>query len=265
MENFWAKIHEWFNIPYRLHVQEAGSGPIIIMLHGIATSSESWSRLLPLLTPRFRCITIDLLGFGQSPKPDWYGYTPDEHIKNIHHTIKRLRLNEPFILMGHSMGSLLALHYANKYPQNVGRLALLSPPVYLTRRDVIKARKVWRDTLYSRAYRYFRTHKTFTIKGSQKLKRVALKDNPFLVTEETWLAFSKSLEECIEKQNVKHDLKTVTTPVDIFYGSLDQLIIGSNIRKLDKYSHIGLHKVRSGHTIGVKYSLSVAAFLNSLI
>jgi pimeloyl-ACP methyl ester carboxylesterase len=218
--------------------------------------------LLPLVGPNFQTVTVDLVGFGKSPKPLWYSYTPEEHIKAVHHTLKRLKVQKPYILVGHSLGSLLALHYANKYPNEVERLVLLSPPVYFTSAEAKKALLKWHDMIYARAYRYIRLHKGLTIKGAKQLKNLVLKNNSFEITEETWLPFSKSLEECIEKQDVVADLSNVECPVDIFYGSLDQLIINSNIRKLSKHPNVALHKVRGGHLVNDRYAKSVANILN---
>jgi pimeloyl-ACP methyl ester carboxylesterase len=263
VENLLSKFHQWFGIPYRLHVQSNGSGPVIILLHGIATSSKSWNHLIPYLKNDHRVITIDLLGFGLSPKPNWYAYTPEEHVKNIHYTIKKLKINEPFILIGHSMGSLLALHYANKHPKNIRHLYLLSPPIYLSKKDAQKARKVWRDTLYARAYKYIRLHKNFTLKGARGLKFLALKNNPFSITEETWLSFSKSLEECIEKQDVVKDLEQLNYSLDVFYGRLDNLLIKKNIHQVFEPSKANLHITRGSHLISDKYARSVAGLITS--
>jgi pimeloyl-ACP methyl ester carboxylesterase len=228
------------------------------MLHGIATSSISWEKLVPYLSQNFTCITIDLLGFGESPKPDWYSYTPDEHIRNINYTVKKLKVNQPYVLAGHSMGSLLALHYAANYPHNIKQLLILSPPIYKNKTEAAKARKIWRDILYARAYRYIRTHKNFTLKGASGLKRLVLKNNPFSITDETWLAFSRSLEECIEKQNVSSDLAKIHCPVDIFYGTLDRLLIKNNIKIVANPPTISLHAIKSGHLINDKYARVVA-------
>jgi pimeloyl-ACP methyl ester carboxylesterase len=263
MENFKAKIHEWLGIPYTLHVHSVGKGPTIIMLHGIATSSKSWNYLVPLLSSKHRCVTVDLIGFGQSPKPDWYSYTPNEHIKNVHHTIKKLGIKEPFILVGHSMGALLAVHYARQHPNRISRLILLSPPIYNTSSEVKKAKRLWRELFYSRAYKYIRTHKNFTLKGAAGLKYLVLRNNPFLINESTWLSFSKSLENSIEKQNIVDDLEQIFCPVDIIYGTLDQLLIKKNIQAFSKLKYVHIHPIRNGHVINLRYSLAVAKLLES--
>jgi pimeloyl-ACP methyl ester carboxylesterase len=258
MENILSKFHQWFKIPYRLHSNTIGRGPTIILLHGIATSSESWNKLTPYLKNNFKCITIDLLGFGRSPKPHWYSYSPDDHVKNIHHTIRKLKIKEPYILIGHSMGSLLAAHYANKHPRLIKGLHMLSPPIYLTKAEAKKARKVWRDMLYAKAYKYLRSHKNFTLKSARGLKFSLLKNNPFSITEDTWIAFSKSLEMCIEKQNVVNDLEQLHCPITIYYGTLDQLLIKKNIHSVFKSKNIKIYDIRQGHLVGDKYARFVA-------
>jgi pimeloyl-ACP methyl ester carboxylesterase len=257
-ENVLAKFHQWFDVPYRLHSTVVGEGPTIVMLHGIATTSASWDKLVPYLENNYKCATLDLIGFGQSPKPDWYSYSPDDHIRSINYTVKKLKIKEPFILVGHSMGSLLALHYAANHPEKVKQLYMLSPPVYLTKKDAQKARKIWRDMIYARAYKYIRTHKNFTLKGARGLKRLVLKNNPFSITDDTWLAFSKSLEECIEKQDVVYDLKQIASPVEVFYGTLDQLLIKNNIHKFLSDPKVRMTTLRNGHLISDKYARLVA-------
>jgi pimeloyl-ACP methyl ester carboxylesterase len=263
VENIFSRFHEWLNWPYKLHTVTQGKGPTIVMLHGIATSSASWNYLVPYLRQNYTCVTVDLIGFGKSPKPDWYSYTPNEHVKNIHHTISKTKIKKPFIIVGHSMGGLLALHYARQYPKDISHLYLLSPPIYLSKKDAQTAKRIWRDMLYARAYKYIRLHKKFTLKGVKGLKVLALKNNPFSISEETWLPFSKSLEECIEKQNVIADIEHINCPIDVFYGTLDQLLIKNNIRKISAHSNIKLHDIRNGHLISDKYARFAANIISS--
>jgi pimeloyl-ACP methyl ester carboxylesterase len=260
MEKISAKFHEWLGIPYKLHTQQSGEGPVIIMLHGIATSSASWKSMLPFLVAHYRCITIDLVGFGKSPKPNWYSYTPEEHTASIHRTIKSLKLKEPFVLMGHSMGSLLALQYASDYPGNVSRLIMLSTPIYNTPSEADKARIKWRLALYSKAYKYIRNNKDRTLKNAKRISKIP-RNKSFEITEKTWIPFSKSLEECIEKQKVKENIANTNIPIDIYYGTLDQLLVKSNILMLSKHKNVKLHPVRAGHFISSRYAQSVADYL----
>lgn len=257
-ENLSVKFHQWFKVPYRLHTQSRGSGPVVILLHGIATSGESWQHLRTLLEHNFKCISIDLVGFGKSPKPEWYSYTPAEHVRNIELTINKLNQKSPFILVGHSMGALLAAHYTARNPARVRQLFLLSPPLYFGASQVQAAKRLWRETALNQTYKYLRTHKNFTLKGATNLKKFPLKNNPFMISEETWLAFSKSLEECIEKQNFRADIEQIHCPINIIYGSLDQLLVKKNIKQLGSFDNVKIQTLRAAHTINLAYAAFVA-------
>ena len=106
-----------------LHIAgDSGTGPVVVMVHGIASSSSAtFQNLVPLLEPSFRCILIDLLGFGESPAPDDAEYTLEEHVAALAATIATLKLTEPFVLVGHSLGALIAARYAARFRKQVRR------------------------------------------------------------------------------------------------------------------------------------------------
>ena len=92
-------LRDAFRRPPLLHVAtDAGSGPPVIMIHGIASSSVTFERLVPLVEPHHRVIAIDLLGFGESPAPEDAEYTIAEHTAALTRTIAALKLREPFVL-----------------------------------------------------------------------------------------------------------------------------------------------------------------------
>ncbi|MFH1906090.1 MAG: alpha/beta hydrolase [Chloroflexota bacterium] len=69
---------------------------------------------------------MDPLGFGDSPKP-WSRYTIDRHVDALYQTLKN---ENRFVLIGHSMGTLLSIAYAARHPEQVERLVLLSIPFF---------------------------------------------------------------------------------------------------------------------------------------
>jgi len=258
-DTFW---HKTLRRPYRLHVVDHGGGPVIIMLHGLAASSEDWNLLVPLLAPRYRCITIDLIGFGKSPKPQWYGYTMSDHVSAIHHTIRRLGLREPFILAGHSLGSLLATHYTRRYPGEIERLLLLSPPIYAPL-DVItnKAARL-RNRLLLRLYRLLRTHPRATPENFARLSRLLPLPKSISAHPETWIPFTRTLEHCIEQQTMLDDIVQLRLPIDIFYGSRDQVIIAPTIEALAAQPGVTIHKLNAPHDLTPRYAQTVLDVLS---
>jgi pimeloyl-ACP methyl ester carboxylesterase len=256
--------HRYLGKPYRLHVNDhGGSGPVVILLHGLASSSANWVELIPLLKDTHRCISVDLLGFGDSPKPQWCAYTMDDHLRAVQAAIRRLRLRQPFTLVGHSLGSLLATRYARDHAADVDRLVLLSPPVYAPLHTIASRAARQRTSLYLRAYSFLRTHKRFTPENIQRLSRIIPQVRFILVSRETWKPFIRSLEQCIEHQTLIADISTVKATIDIFYGVFDELIVPYNIRQLAKVRDVRLYPLRVNHVVGKRYSLAVAKVLLS--
>ncbi len=100
----------------KMHYVEAGSGTPILLLHGVPTSCYVWRNVIPHLSTLGRCIAPDLIGFGQSDKPN-IDYTVFDHINYIEHFIKALNLKK-VILVTHDWGSVIGLDYAMKNENN---------------------------------------------------------------------------------------------------------------------------------------------------
>ena len=109
-------------------MREHGGGEPLVLLHGLASSNRYWGDLSGLAGKRYRVLAPDLLGFGRSPKPPLSEYAPADHLAALRPAL-RARIDGPFSLLGHSLGSLLALHYAAAYPADVRALILVSLPV----------------------------------------------------------------------------------------------------------------------------------------
>jgi pimeloyl-ACP methyl ester carboxylesterase len=256
--------HKYLRRPYKLKVHDhGGKGPVIILLHGLASSSANWDPLIPLLRDKYRCITIDLVGFGDSPKPQWYRYTMEEHIRDIRRTIAGLHLREPFTLAGHSLGSLIATRYARVLPRHVSRLVLLSPPVYAPL-DTIDSRTArQRTSMYLQAYKYLRSNKRINVDTFVSLSRIIPPLKFLVLNRATWLPFVRSLEQCIENQTIIKDIAEVPAPVDIFYGIFDEVVVTYNVRSLAKIRDVTLHPLKINHIVGKRYAAAVAKVLTT--
>lgn len=236
--------------PPLLHVAEdTGSGPPVVLLHGIASSSVTWENVVPLIRERHRAISIDLLGFGRSPAPPDAEYTIEEHVASLHRTIRKLRLGEPCVLVGHSMGALIATRYAAVHSNEVGRLVLVAPPIYVTPAALGAPVDRAGMDIYLRVYEFLRTNKEFTIRAAAGLSRLSPIKNLLDVSERNWRAFVLSLEKAIESQTTVTDLVEVDAPVHLVYGSLDPFLHPAGIRIAEKLRGVTAHKVAGGDHI----------------
>jgi pimeloyl-ACP methyl ester carboxylesterase len=131
-------IHDWTDIDWtahthttflrggRVHYLDIGSGPALVLLHGLGMSWRVWLRNLADLARDHRVVAVDLPGFGQSSRLPWRfdlgGHA--EVVIDLLHRIDAL----PCTLVGHSLGGLVAQHAALRMGADVDALILTSSP-----------------------------------------------------------------------------------------------------------------------------------------
>ncbi|PZR12813.1 MAG: hypothetical protein DI536_14715 [Archangium gephyra] len=92
----------------KLHVDDVGAGPVVVFAHGTPTWSYEWRHLVAALQPTHRCITVDHLGFGRSPRPADADYSPEAHAERFAEVIGELGLTK-YTLVVHDFGGPIAL------------------------------------------------------------------------------------------------------------------------------------------------------------
>lgn len=107
-------------VAYRL----AGSGPPIVLIHGITASSVVWELVAPQLARHYTVLAPDLLGHGQSAKPRG-DYSMGAFASGIRDLVVSLELG-PATVVGHSLGGGVAMQFSYQFPDRVQRLALVS-------------------------------------------------------------------------------------------------------------------------------------------
>ncbi|QUY45628.1 alpha/beta fold hydrolase [Acaryochloris marina] len=105
--------------------QDEGRGPVVLLLHGFLSESSCWRAVTQILKNKYRCISLDLLGFGESSKPE-IDYKIESQVSYIHHFMKALCIDS-FYIIGHSLGGWIAASYALKYKESVLGLVLAAP------------------------------------------------------------------------------------------------------------------------------------------
>ncbi|KAI3911280.1 hypothetical protein MKW92_000344 [Papaver armeniacum] len=107
----------------------------VLFIHGFISSSSFWTETLfpnfsDVTKSSYRLLAVDLLGFGRSPKPTDSLYTLRDHIDMIERSVIEPYKVKSFHIVAHSLGCILALALAVKYPGSVKSLTLLSPPYF---------------------------------------------------------------------------------------------------------------------------------------
>ncbi|MBI2866099.1 MAG: alpha/beta fold hydrolase [Chloroflexi bacterium] len=106
----------------QLFYEVAGSGPPLLLVHGLGSDHTTWAEIAPILTRHFQLILPDLRGFGQSDKPSGE-YTPAVFSADLGRLLETLGIPQAFVL-GHSMGGIVALRLALDFPQQVRALVV---------------------------------------------------------------------------------------------------------------------------------------------
>jgi thioesterase CepJ len=108
----------------RIHVEEAGSGEPLLLIHGLGMSTALWVHQWPVFTARFRTLALDLRGFGRSSKPDVPGAYAIERLAEDVAEVLRERAAAPCHVLGTSMGGFVAQRLALAEPTLVRSLIL---------------------------------------------------------------------------------------------------------------------------------------------
>lgn len=108
------------NISY----SDTGKGTAIVLLHGFLENKNMWKEFVSDLSIKYRVITVDLLGHGDT---ECLGYihSMEDNADAVHEVLSKLRIRKA-IFVGHSMGGYVALAFAELFPEHIKGLVLLN-------------------------------------------------------------------------------------------------------------------------------------------
>src|SRR3984957_17128779 len=109
---------------YRRAFRVAGSGPAILLIHGIGDNSTTWSTVQSKLAQRFPVIAPDLLGHGKSDKPR-ADYSVAAYANGMRDLLSVLDIDHVTVI-GHSLGGGVAMQFAYQFPHLVERVILVA-------------------------------------------------------------------------------------------------------------------------------------------
>ena len=220
----------------------------VVMLHGIASDSHTFDKTIAYLEKdeklsNVRLVTFDLLGSGKSPKDDdtmSYGYR--DQLGALHRSIEDLKANSKIVLLGHSMGTLIATRYASKHKDIVKQLILVSPPIY-TETDMA-------NPLFSKGMKVFE-------------EAISIKD-PGILREKS---FRNVMDKIILDKKNSEVLASIDTPTVLIYGAADQFIASYNIPRLlaGNPEYLTAIKTSRGHGVSQDKYVEIDKILRKLV
>lgn len=233
---------------YRLHAEIEGSGPVIVMLHGYLASSRYYKKLTPRLARDHTVIRLDLLGHGRSPKPRHSEYNYADQLAAIHDTLAALRVERPFVLVGHSMGALLALRYAQTHSDDVSRLVLFNPPMFSSpeeaHSDIAATGRHYRAFLFSRFRRSIWRAVRILPRSPRRVRpAVSLSD----ILAVPYQARDGSLRNVVMQGNVFEEVARVDKLILVAVGQRDRRVYIKNAMRHTWPAHVTLKVNEYGH------------------
>jgi pimeloyl-ACP methyl ester carboxylesterase len=118
----------------KIHYVEAGSGPTVILLHGLGGSARGWQPNLGPLAEKFHVIALDQIGFGKSDKP-LTNYRIRTYVDFLDQFYKQLKI-ERASLVGSSMGGWIAVLFTAAFPDRVDKIVLADAAGYAPPKDI---------------------------------------------------------------------------------------------------------------------------------
>jgi pimeloyl-ACP methyl ester carboxylesterase len=108
----------------KISYSDQGKGTVVVLLHGFYENKEMWTAFVPEFSNKYRIITIDLLGHGQTECLG-YVHSMEDQANMVHSVLHELKIRKA-IFIGHSMGGYIALAFAELYPEMMKGLVLLN-------------------------------------------------------------------------------------------------------------------------------------------
>lgn len=262
----------------RLHAEARGTGaPVLVFLHGLTASGRYWHGVAERLEGHGRQLQlVDLLGFGRSPWPD-LAYTVDDHLAALDAWRGAVGLGETsLVLVGHSLGALLALAWAGRAPLVAGAV-LVGLPVYHdpaeARRRLARLSLLHRLTLTSPPLARVACAVMCRFRPLWRLLvPLVVRQVPSAVARDgvlhTWRSLSGTLEHCIFGADfARVRQQAAGLPVRFVHGDADDTAPVATVRELvaDLPRAALLAIPGGGHDVPLSHPAAVADAIGQLL
>jgi len=216
----------------RIFLADTGkiNAPVIMLIHGLGQNGlRDWLPIVPDLEKHYRVIMIDLPGFANSPSPK--AKLSPTYYANLLHFVKPYFSNKPISVIGHSMGGAVTLRYAQRYPADIHKIALIDAAGILQRTAFVKHSATDRipvnpDAMPNRLLTYAVGLQDFSNNLIEKILRLP---DPTVLLGKSELAWGTTLQSypninaalSLAEEAFSSAIFEQTKPVFILWGSKD--------------------------------------------
>jgi len=225
----------------------APNGRTVVLLHGKNFCAATWESAITALTEAgYRVIAPDQIGFCKSAKPQRYQYSFDQLAANTHALLADLGIRRA-VVVGHSMGGMLATRYALQYPQATQQLVLVNPiGLEDWKADGVPWRSI--DAWYARelktSFDTIRDYQRTVYYGGEwkpEYERwVRMLGGMYVGDGRDAVAWSQALtSDMVFNQPVVHEFPRITVPTTLFIGQKDRTAIGKDLASPELAKRLG--------------------------
>ncbi len=241
----------------------------LVFLHGLLGSHRYWTSIQNQLSSDHEMIAVDLLGFGDSPKP-YLKYTVQEHVDYLLETLKHAGVGDKkIIIIGHSMGALLALNLANSMKGQVLGLMLINPPIVTAKDDLEQdlknsSSKFMVGMTFSKTWGKFicAIHEMAPVLFYPIIKLSDPELTPDIamdVTKHTWESFIGSLENVLENQRFFELLGQASSlPILLITSQEDAYSKNGDLDRIQQKQNIEFKSVPGDHNFLLRSPIDVS-------
>lgn len=211
------------------------NGKTVMLLHGKNFNGAYWKQTAEDLSKKgFRVIIPDQIGFGKSSKPEYYQYSFSQLAENTNQILEKLKIGK-LIVLGHSMGGMLATRFTIMYPEKVEKL-ILENPIGLEDYKVLTKYQTIDDAYQAELKNTYESYKNYQLKFYY--------DNKWKPEYDEWLnllagwtigkdypriAWNAALTtDMVYNQPVVYEFKNIKTPTLLIIGTRDRTAIGKD-------------------------------------
>lgn len=224
----------------QLKVQKFGaevnsSKPDVILLHGTGGNANLWTNQVKHLVKRgFRCYVPELRGHGATSEP---GEEADleVHINDVVETINNEDIRFPAIFIGHSLGAIISVHIAGRFPELLGQCLAISLPVKVPK-------------LTKRAFNWFLNGPYHELQKTTLKERLPVREQAMLNTE--WHSLNQILKH-FGPLDLTNKVKNIPCPVHFAFGRFDVVapcIYGQEVHRATPNSTLQIFEW-AGHNV----------------
>jgi pimeloyl-ACP methyl ester carboxylesterase len=237
------------------YVDEGNSENVLLFIHGLGSYLKAWDRNIPELKNHFRCIALDLPGYGKSSKQIHSGEV-SFYVEILNEFINKLNLKS-VSLVGHSMGGQIALAYVIKNPNQIVKLILAAPAGFETfNQDEIELIKkiISPEILFKTSDHQIRLNYQFNFFKMPVETEEMIADRIAIKTDEDFFnhcsIVSNSLFGLLNAP-VFDQLKEINIPTLIFFGKDDSLIPNKSIHQTttEEIAFRGASQIKNSNVI----------------